>query len=301
MIPYIPNFYTQDKADELFEFIKGQPFVRPANKRNSTSRLRRLSFPGYSPPLRGHHRSSEYSVSGSLDDAPELYKELASCIGAYANSQSLPTPINYLSTIGYLADDHMNFHQHREDKAREDQTVYVLSLGAVHPVAIREVGCEDESRWEIIYPAHGSLYVLPSSYNTTHEHAVLEGDDGSHNGLRIAINMKHIPVPPPLRITHGGHVGAGKARKFEDGTGPKIYSQRKGHEYPPDAVNVDRTTSFGNHNRRDLHTAEGRALWAADVTQKMQEPEFAARVEKLRGIASTSGRSMDGTFRPIGR
>jgi hypothetical protein len=151
MIPYEENFYSQADADELFEFIKGQPFVRPDSKRNKTSRLRRLSFPGYSPPLPGMKHQAGYDVSGSIDQAPELYKRLADAITAYQVSQGLPTPCNYLSTIGYLPDDHMNFHQHREDKKREDQTVYVLSLGAVHPVAIRPLGCEDKSQWEIIY------------------------------------------------------------------------------------------------------------------------------------------------------
>jgi hypothetical protein len=202
MIPYIENFYTQQEADELFEFIKAQPFVRPSNPRNKTYRLKRLSFPDYSPPQSSRRAGrlfkspSNYDVSRSVAEAPELYRKFAARLGNYADRE-----INYLSTMGYLTDDHMDFHQHEEDKGREDQTVWVLSLGAVHPVAIRPKGCKNKSQWEIIYPNHGSLYVLPSSYNLTHEHAVLEGDDYSFGGLRIAINTKHIPVaaPPPPR------------------------------------------------------------------------------------------------------
>jgi hypothetical protein len=193
MIPYIENFYTKQEADELFEFIRTQPFVRPLNPRNKTYRLRRLSFPGYSPPIVGRHqasfkRPSNYDVSRTIEDAPELYKRFAAKLSAFAGMK-----INYLSTMGYLTDDHMGFHQHEEDKKREDQTVWVLSLGAVHPVAIRPKGCKDKSQWEIIHPAHGSLYILPSEYNRTHEHAVLEGTDNSYSGLRLAINTKHIP------------------------------------------------------------------------------------------------------------
>jgi len=77
---------------------------------------------------------------------------------------------------------------------RQNQTVWVLSLGAVHPVAVRPKGCKDRSQWEIIHPAHGSLYILPSSYNLTHEHAVLYGNDYSYGGIRLAINTKHIPL-----------------------------------------------------------------------------------------------------------
>lgn len=199
MIPYIENFYSKQEADELFEFIKTQPFVRPPNPRNKTYRLKRLSFPGYSPPIpptraaRKFKPPSNYDVSRSAEDAPELYKKFAKRLSEFAGKE-----INYMSTMGYLTDDHMDFHQHEEDKKREDQTVWVLSLGAVHPVAIRPKGCKDKSQWEIIHPAHGSLYILPSEYNLTHEHAVLEGTDHSYSGLRIAINTKHIPPISPI-------------------------------------------------------------------------------------------------------
>jgi hypothetical protein len=202
MIPYTENFYTQQEADELFEFIKAQPFVRPPNPRNKNVRLRRLSFPGYAPRYDGpkaertFHPPSRYGESLPVEDALELYKKFAKRLSEYAGRE-----INYLSTMGYLTDDHMDFHQHEEDKGREDQTVWVLSLGAVHPVAVRPKGCKDKSQWETIYPNHGSLYVLPSSYNLTHEHAVLYWNDYSYGGLRLAINTKHIPVaaPPPPR------------------------------------------------------------------------------------------------------
>ena len=209
MIPYIPDFYTQQEADELFEFIKAQPFVRPPNPRNKTYRLKRLSFPGYSPPQSSRRAGrlfkspSNYDVSRSVAEAPELYRKFAAKLSEYAGKE-----INYLSTMGYLTDDHMDFHQHEEDKGREDQTVWVLSLGAVHPVAVRPKGVKDKSQWEIIHPAHGSLYILPSEYNRTHEHAVLEGNDHSYGGLRLAINTKHIRAHfACCAVLHGGPKG----------------------------------------------------------------------------------------------
>lgn len=280
MIPYEPDFYSQEEADELFEFIKTLPFVRPDNKRNRTSRLRRLSFPGYSPPLSGHHRSSRYSVSGTVDDAPEPYKRLADAITAYQVSQGLPNPCNYLSTIGYLTDDHMNFHQHREDKKWEDQTVYVLSLGAVHPVAIRTLGCTDKSQYEVIHPKHGSLYVLPSSYNLTHEHAVLEGIDYSYGGLRIGINCKHIEAEF-TKVAGGKRKPSAKPFVREPGP-PRIYNIKSG-KFPKDAVYVGRkygswpTTPFGNHKRLN-----GDA-WKAEVARLMASPEFHKEIFEYLG------------------
>ena len=195
---YIEDFYTRSEADALLEFIKTLPSVRPKNKRNDKSFLRRLSFPGYSPSLDDSRTAARYHISGPVLNAPQLYQELSSRLTAFAGKD-----VSYLSTIGYLPDDHMNFHQHAEDMKREDQTVYVLSLGAVHPIAIRygaTVGKKfvPNGRQEIFYPAHGSLYVLPSAFNTPGseleaQHAVLEGNDYSHNGLRVSINCKHIP------------------------------------------------------------------------------------------------------------
>jgi hypothetical protein len=210
MIPYIEDFYSPEEANALFDFIRELPYVRPRNLRNKTSFLRRLSFPGYSPPLsystNQQHHTAGYDVAGLVDDAPAEYKELAARLTAYAGKT-----INYLSTIGYLTDDRMNFHQHAEDQKLEDQTVYVVSFGAVHPVAIRsgytgpkrngKKGTEfipDGKDDYVIHPKHGSLYVLPSSFNAPgsgdeHQHAVLEGGDYSFGGLRISINCKHIP------------------------------------------------------------------------------------------------------------
>jgi hypothetical protein len=269
MIPYVEDFYSQADAVELFEFIKAQPFVRPPNPRNKTYRLKRLSFPGYSPPQspsragRLFKSPSNYDVSRPAEDAPEPYRKFAAKLSAYAGKE-----INYLSTMGYLTDDHMDFHQHEEDKGREDQTVWVLSLGAVHPVAIRPKGCKDKLQWETIYPNHGSLYVLPSSYNLTHEHAVLYGNDYSYGGLRLAINTKHIPIPvppPPRRkcdvegcdkfvvpdwivesggdgtkcYNHGGNV-------WGPGSG-KPWPPRSARESDPDAAVVDRSVKHVTH------------------------------------------------------
>jgi hypothetical protein len=287
---YIPDFYTQPDANALLDFIRGLPSVRPINARNSKSHLRRLSYPGYSPsPDAYRTEMRRENMRGTLLDAPQLYQELSSRLTAYAGKD-----VNYLSTIGYLPDDHMNFHQHAEDMKREDQTVYVLSLGAAHPVAIRygaTVGKKfvPDGRQEIIHPAHGSLYVLPSAFNcpgsgSEAQHAVLEGNDHSHNGLRISINCKHIPPGlSPEEMEKACSRPAGRSNSQSGSLEvrqlgpPRIYCQRKGCQYPADAVNVDKRTIFGNH--KTLHGDE----WTAETERLMQQPEFAAQAEALRG------------------
>jgi uncharacterized Zn-finger protein len=77
---------------------------------------------------------------------------------------------------------------------------------------------------------------------------------------------------------------------------PSIYDCHAGKKYPADAVYVGRevrdrqtgkvawpATPFGNTNRRRTETPEGKAAWAADVAEKMKDPEFRKQVESLRG------------------
>jgi hypothetical protein len=229
MIPYVEDFLTKDFSDGILEFTRTQPRVRPLTVPWGQPK-RRLSFPGYGPVLEGFkHQASEYGESTDIDTAPPLYRELASRITEYAAATGMPSPINYLSTIGYLTDDHFLTHQHKEDRKLTDATVYVVSFGSVHPLAIRSGATPilgytkkgkpkygkfvpDDKDDYIIHPKHGSLYVLPSSFNqpgsgNEHEHAVLEGTDYSFGGLRIAINCKHIPagLPPEDTKKASGH------------------------------------------------------------------------------------------------
>jgi hypothetical protein len=119
-----------------------------------------------------------------------------------------------------------------------------LSLGEVRAVTIRPVGCTDACKYETIYPAHGSLYILPSDYNTTHEHAIL--DSKTPCGVRVGINCKHVEPP-----------GAATDRAV-----PRIYDCHAGKKYPADAIYVGRevrdrrtgeiswpATPFGNYKK----------------------------------------------------
>ena len=190
MIPYVENFLTEYEADELFESLLTLGGKREKNKRNNNSCLRRISYPGWSPEL--DHRPAAQYTTVPYDTAPDFIKTLADKLTAFAGKE-----IRYLSVVGYENEkDHMNWHQHKEDKRPihcEDMTVWVVNLGEVRTIGIRPVGSKDKSQYEYLRPKHGSLYILPSEYNNTHEHAVL--DDEFPCGLRISINCKHIPPP----------------------------------------------------------------------------------------------------------
>jgi hypothetical protein len=316
MIPYIEDVYSPEAAMSLFDYIRMQPHVRPRNARNKTSFLRRLSYPGYSPPLirNSPNHKAGYDVAGLVDDAPDEYKQLAARITEYAASVSLPTPINYLSTIGYLSEDCMNFHQHAEDQKRGDQTVYVLSLGATHPVAIRSgvtmpgIGRKppkfmpDGKDDYILYPKHGSLYVLPDSFNRPgsgdeHQHAVLEGTDYSFSGLRISINCKHVPpgLSPEVMNPDGldGEVKAWvKRNKVSDPASPRVCWGSK--ERFPAAVYVGKANSrgkfsypsspYGNILKLNTTTTPTFEVYARELMSGWRRnPAFAAEAEKMRG------------------
>lgn len=315
MIEYIPDFYSPCAATDLFEYIKTLPFTRPRVERSGGKYgKRRLSFPGYAPSPDAYRTAQQRdNAAGTAADAPPPYQKLAAALTAYRRISQ-----NYFSTIGFLVDDFMAYHQHHEDMKPEgrDQTVIVLSLGACHPVSIRYGATQDvvnpktgrtskrfvpDGRTETIYPAHGSIYVLDSDFNrpgsgNEAEHAVLPGNDWSHGGLRISINTKHIP--PGLTDAEFDTACSRPAGRSQTDSPfvrepgpPRIYNASG--KFPDGAVYAGRggtfmerdfpPSPFGNFNRHHLKTAEGRTAWAAEVREKMTDPAFLRQVKTLRG------------------
>src|SRR5271168_1340879 len=120
MIPYIESFLSQKEANELFEFCRALPYVRQENPRNPSSRIRKIKYPTYS-----HTPSSRSGKTEPLHSAPQQIKELATRLSAYKGKE-----INYLGILGYVDEyDHIGWHNHREDRPNEDQSVTVVSLG----------------------------------------------------------------------------------------------------------------------------------------------------------------------------
>jgi alkylated DNA repair dioxygenase AlkB len=192
MIPYIENFYAKSDADDLERLIKTQPHVRKPNPRAMKTGFRRhLNYPGYSIPW-GTRRDTMVGKL-TLDEMPPLYLELQGRLSAYAGQRA--DYVNCLGAVGYDGPlDHMNWHQHNDPfvRAQPDQSVWVLSLGEMRLIGIRKLGDEDEANWECFFPRHGSLYVLPHSFNTTHEHIVFPRKHAQ--GLRLGVNCGHYEV-----------------------------------------------------------------------------------------------------------
>jgi uncharacterized Zn-finger protein len=269
---YIEKFLTRVEADHLELFSLNLP-----PKRNPTAWGHPASFVGLGswgefPTI---DRYGDCKLGPALDTAPTEVTQLAAMLSAFAGK-----PINILSFLAYMNErDYMGFHQHREDHIRLDQSVWVVSLGAVRAVTLRPIGCTDRRKYETIYPAHGSLYILPSMYNTTHEHEVSRSKTPCR--IRVGINCKSIPAPPldsPFVLS-------------AETTGPRIYDCHAGCKYPADAVYVGcrvmsrndgsvirEGTVYGNdHNPMVGHKspiAENAGDFRKYAKQKMQDPEF---------------------------
>jgi alkylated DNA repair dioxygenase AlkB len=99
--------------------------------------------------------------------------------------------INYVSIVRYLnGDEFMQYHQHEEDEVPgRDMSVYIVSTGAERPLEIRNLKTNACTQ---VFARQGSLIVLPSEYNITHEHAVPKFK--AANGVRYAMNCKAIAV-----------------------------------------------------------------------------------------------------------
>ena len=287
---YIHNFLTQEEADRLFEVCRALPSKRLLNPRNPNVKIRRLQMPFFSvlPELRGSDNEITNPWATPIDDAPLEIKALREKLSAWAGKD-----INYLSCVGYENElDHILWHQHREDDGG-DAAVYDISLGAVRTFGLRVKDSKDET---LIHAAHGSLIVIPASYNMTHEHTIL--DDKGTRGLRISINCKHIL--PEILDEHFARKNRNRNAQSQRITAereaaPQIFDCHAGKKYPADAVYVGRLTRshggkilrpdtpFGNHNKHAIETPEGRAAWEQDVAELMKSPEFRAQLEALRG------------------
>jgi alkylated DNA repair dioxygenase AlkB len=277
-IPYVKGFLDVREADDLFNFFRAMSVTPEPNKRNPTGPpVRILKYGTYvREPL--SRTKAVYGPVLDFANVPEAMLSPLAKLSAYAGRT-----INYASVLGYRDErDHINFHQHPEDRVETDMSVYVLSLGHDRDLVLRPVGCKDKDQYVTIVPEHGSLYVLPSGYNVTHEHAI--PDSKYPCGLRISINCKCEAPPDPKNrkvvkpfVRESGPPRIYNASgRFPDGA---VYAGRggtfKGGTFPP--------SPFGNYAKHNLKTAQGQVAWAVEVTAKMSDPAFRLQVEALRG------------------
>jgi hypothetical protein len=186
-ITFVKDFYSKEEADSVEEFMKSQPHARPPNPRRlKTGVLRHYGFPAYADAKCSRDGKRQINP---LEAMPPTYREIVRRIEAYAGK-----PAGYLNRIGAhgyaTPNDGMNYHRHKQVRDQSDQSVFVFSVGTPgHIIGIRKLGDTNKDNEEHFYASHGSLYILPHSYNTTHEHAVLR--DSLCPGMQIGFDCRH--------------------------------------------------------------------------------------------------------------
>jgi len=176
---YFPGFLTPAETQALFDtYLK---LRRPEGDKAS-----RLNFEHFNDTGKARNNKLPQELpqgSPSISAAPKPVRSLVAKL-----SKRFKRTVNYVSAVGYEDQTHyMDYHQHQEDYGH-DTPVFIVSNGAARSFGIRRKGQPDT---EIRFKAEpGSLIVLPNSYNTTHEHAVLK--DKVPRGMRIALNMKAV-------------------------------------------------------------------------------------------------------------
>ena len=124
---------------------------------------------------------------GTFTPVSKAPKETRSLVARL--SKQFKRDVNYVSAVGYENEKHyMDYHNHKEDLGH-DTPVWIVSAGANRTFGIRERATGKEIRFQA---EPGSLIVLSSAYNITHEHAVLKPKGKTTKGMRIALNMKAV-------------------------------------------------------------------------------------------------------------
>jgi len=232
---YEPSFLSKEEADALFAMAKAQPRLRPKIKRSGYA-LRRCASTCWSVRDRNDDSVAMVPLAETPSEILSLQRKLSGLAGK---------EVNYFSLQAYENErDHIDFHQHREDKCR-DARVFIISLGERRSFAVDKLcpqcllcdncnrrrchpggpPCSNYSKCQaakkhrrtcavrkstktILLPAHGSLIALTSEANDWYEHAVLDDEDSK--GLRMSINTKCIPLEDaaagyvPRELRHGG-------------------------------------------------------------------------------------------------
>jgi alkylated DNA repair dioxygenase AlkB len=170
---YEDNFLTTDEADEFESACQGLDFVRRKNPRNSTL-IRNENILWCDIPAT--HAQKTGIPRRALSEAPEIFHTIVARL-----SERLGRTVNYVSLMKYVGGkDHINFHQHSEDHGH-DTPVAIVSTGAERNFSYRLKGMKGRKNQTNILARRGSIIVLPSEFNTTHEHGVL--DDSRVTGV----------------------------------------------------------------------------------------------------------------------
>ena len=131
--------------------------------------------------VRGTHAEKDrVALLGGILDAPAIIQTIVKKLSARVGRK-----VNYVSLMCYVdGGHHLDWHQQGEDHGH-DTPVMIVPCGQERKFSYRLKGTKE--RHDVLTHS-GSLVVLPSSFNYTHEHAIL--DDKKLTGTRYAINAK---------------------------------------------------------------------------------------------------------------
>lgn len=279
------------KADEFLAFFKDWSYCdRIIAKSGLIQKRKGLTF-AYDPDhtqVRGAYDAMLQTVDEEHCDgpvlpsseAPDIVRELANVLTArlrempgYAGRQ-----MNFLS-LQYYKDEtvQIGWHDHSEDRG-VDTPVFIVSTGYdARPFRLM-LQSDKTKQWR--KPAeHGSLIVMPASFNDTHFHAVLP--EKRPCDVRISIVGK-ILTPPRVWCCRKGYphpkyaqyVGCGPSQW---GGGCQCHREilQKGTIYGNDYE------PFNRHKKWIAHTEEE---FRAYAEKKMQDPKFRAQaIKDLKG------------------
>jgi uncharacterized Zn-finger protein len=273
-VPYTPDFLTQEEHDSLFAACNSLPFSTTLTRWNKESRHATVTYGPEEYKMRSEYKGEYFP----LDAAPDAIKMLQQKLSEYVGKT-----IDYLSIVRYLDEKGgMTWHQHDEDRHGQDASVWIVRTGTERTLSIRRKGEKGRGAATHMLLAKGSLAVLPSAFNDTHEHAVL---DYKGAGLCYSINAKCLPT------------------KDDGPRKPRCWDCHAGKKYPNDAVYVGCRTKghngdllregsiFGNALRplecrgpnNPAVTHNDAAVFQTHALEKMKDPEFRKQVESLRG------------------
>jgi hypothetical protein len=278
---YDPQFLSQKEADDLFNRFVNWNFCVRHNQRNPKQLIKRQGIGFVSdvnhPQVRATYNRRigafvEIEEDGCIghtlpfdDRTPDEVKRLRDKVSA-----RIDRDVNYISVQIYPdGASGINWHRHSEDDAI-DSPVLIVSTGGERDFHVRLRN--DHSKHSKRPAQHGSLIIMPASFNDTHHHAILP--DKSKRP-RISINTKCLIA---LRVydCHAGQRYPGSFMPELNCLNPAIYVGREVRDRRTGKV-LWPATPFGNYQK--LQGDQFRA-YAED---KMKNPEFRKQVESLRG------------------
>jgi hypothetical protein len=264
-----PNFLTKEEANELAAYFDtlstmpaetALPGTFSVRKTRWGKEIKRQSL-GYLARNAFNDRRNWGTEYADIDTAPEILQRFRRKLAAYTGQE-----INYISILKYPNSDAIiNWHNHNEDRWH-NSPVWDVTVGPTERRFWAREVAKPKTTVTSVLAEVGSLITLPSSMNTTHEHAILKDKT---TGVRYSINCKSLPLYA-------------------------VWECRAGKNYPKDAVYVGRRvmdrkgkviregTMFGN-GMTDKDAFKTEAEFREYAEKQLENPAFRAELEKLRG------------------